>query len=122
MTLIHLLPLSAYRRFRAEGGPLVPDSLAEVGFTHCSPDEAVALAVANLFFAGLSEPLVAVWLDPLSLTAPVRYEAADPAPPPGVGADTLFPHVYGALDAVAVVRFGVARRDGAGRYVALVGG
>ncbi len=31
-------------------------------------------------------------------------EAPDPAPPPGVAADVLFPHVYGPLDLAAVIR------------------
>ena len=81
-------------------------------FVHASPDEAVTLAVANDRFAGAAEPMVALALDESRLSAPVRREPADPAPPPGVAAGTLFPHVYGPVEraAVAEVRYAAATR------------
>ncbi len=86
---------------------------------HASPDELVTLAVANDRFTGSAEPLVALALDETRLSAPVRREAADPAPPPGVAAGTLFPHVYGPVELSAVTEVRYARRDPSGRYTSL---
>jgi len=70
-------------------------------------------------FAGSAEPLVALALDEKRLSAPVRREPADPAPPPGVAAATLFPHVYGPVELSAVTEVRYARRDPSGRYTDL---
>ena len=113
----HLLPLPRWQS--AGSGTFVPGTGDGAPFVHVSPDEAVALAVANDRFADAAEPMVALALDESRLSAPVRREPADPAPPPGVAAGTLFPHVYGPIerDAVAEVRY--ARRDPSGRYISL---
>ena len=113
----HLLPLPRWQS--AGSGAFVPGTGDGVPFVHASPDEAVTLAVANDRFADAAEPMVALALDESRLSARVRREPADPAPPPGVAAGTLFPHVYGPIerDAVAEVRY--ARRDPSGRYISL---
>jgi predicted cupin superfamily sugar epimerase/uncharacterized protein (DUF952 family) len=116
--LIHLLPLSTWRELPA-GAAYEPASLATEGFVHCSPDEATALAVAAVLDPGAGEPLAALVLDPDRLGAPVRWEAADPAPPPGVDPSVRFPHVYGPIPAEAVAEVRYARRDPAGRFVSL---
>jgi hypothetical protein len=97
----------------------VPGTAGAVPFVHASPDEAVMLAVANAFYRTAGEPLVALALDEGLITAPVRWEAPDPAPPPGVSAGTLFPHVYGPLDRAAVTGLRYLRADVTGRFVAL---
>ncbi|MER7015815.1 cupin domain-containing protein [Saccharopolyspora sp. NPDC000359] len=116
-TLLHLLPLSTFHADR--GSPIHAASLQAEGFVHCSPDVRTALAVANTLFRPATEPMIALELDPGKLSAPVRWEAADPAPPDGIDADQLFPHVYGPLERGAVIGVRYARRDAAGEFVSL---
>ncbi|WP_215456283.1 DUF952 domain-containing protein [Streptomyces sp. ATCC 21386] len=99
--------------------PYAPSSLPEDGFVHCSPDEATTLAVVNAFYRNAPKPLHVLVLDEERLTARVEFEAAAPAPPPGVGEDVLFPHVFGPLDRDAVVRILEIRWDQNGRAVGL---
>lgn len=115
-SLLHLLPL---RAFREAAETIGSPSLATDGFVHCSPDVPTTLAVANALYRDSDEPMVALELDPERLSAPVRWEAADPAPPPGVAGDVLFPHVYGEIERSAVIGLHYARRDPQGSYVGL---
>jgi uncharacterized protein len=112
----HLLPLSHWRQARSAehvAGPVGGET-----FVHASPDIPVALAVANALFTSLPEQLVALGLTESGLAAPVRYEAADPAPPPEAPPGTLFPHVYGPVETSAVTEVRYARRGVTGRYEA----
>lgn len=114
----HLLPLARWRAAEP-GSRCVPGTEDALPFVHASPDEAAMLAVARAFFRDAGEPLVALVLDETRITAPVRWEAPDPAPPPGVAAGTLFPHVYGPLDRAAVTGLRYLRVDVTGRFVSL---
>jgi predicted cupin superfamily sugar epimerase/uncharacterized protein (DUF952 family) len=100
----HLLPLSRAGEFPLSATP----------FLHACPDLETLLAVANALYTSADEPMVALEIDPSRLTAPVRYEPPDP---PGFAAGTLFPHIYGPVDAEAVVSMRHARRDPSGVYV-----
>ncbi|MET9501717.1 DUF952 domain-containing protein [Streptomyces sp. NPDC006622] len=100
--IYHLVPKAVWDA--RPDRPYVPASLDQDGFTHCSPDEETTLAVANAFYRTAPRPLLAILLDENRLTARCAWEAAAPAPPPGVPASTLFPHVYGPLDRTAVTR------------------
>lgn len=113
--VLHLTELSRWRR----GGDVDAESLATQGFLHASCDESVMLAVANAFYAEPAEPLVVLVVDTDLVDAEIRWEAADPAPPPGVGADVLFPHVFGPIPRRAVVAVRRPVRDRRGRYAAL---
>jgi uncharacterized protein len=110
----HLLPLERWRAAGHSG--YVPGTEDAEPFVHASPDLQTALAVANLLFRDGDAPLVGLCLDTEKLAAPVRYEPADPAPPPGVPARTLFPHVYGPVETAAVTQVRYARRDPSGAY------
>ncbi|MFC8194653.1 DUF952 domain-containing protein [Streptomyces sp. NPDC057298] len=99
--------------------PYAPPSLAKDGFVHCAPDEATTLAVVNAFYRSAPRPLLALLLDETRLTAELRFEAADPAPPPGVGADVLFPHLFGPVDRDAVERVLEIQWDDDGRAAGL---
>lgn len=112
----HLLPLSQWQSSRQ--AVYLPEP-GGAPFLHASPDEKVTLAVANDRFARCEEPLVALGLDERQLSSPVRYEAPDPAPPPGVSSGTLFPHIYGPAETASVTEVRYARRDLAGHYSAL---
>ncbi|WFB10264.1 DUF952 domain-containing protein [Streptomyces sp. LX-29] len=99
--------------------PYAPASLAEDGFVHCSPDESTTLAVANAFFREVPGPLMALMIDEHRLDVLVRWEAADPEPPPGVGPEVLFPHVFGHINRTAVVGMLEVERDAEGRATGL---
>ncbi|MDN0198779.1 DUF952 domain-containing protein [Streptomyces sp. S.PNR 29] len=115
--IYHVVPLAEWNA--RPDRPYAPASLAEEGFVHCSPDEQTTLAVVNAFYRSAPRPLVALLLDEDRLTARCVFEAAVPAPPPGVAEDTLFPHVFGPLDRDAVERILEVRWDTDGRATGL---
>lgn len=113
----HLLPLSRWQAALSQSHAARPEGGDR--FVHASPDGRAALAVANALYGALAEPLVGLGLDESRLSAEVRYEPADPGPPPGVPAGTRFPHVYGPVETAAVAEVRYARRDPSGRYISL---
>ncbi|MDG5776698.1 DUF952 domain-containing protein [Haloarculaceae archaeon H-GB2-1] len=86
--------------------PYAPDSLDEEGFVHAATNETVQW-VGQQFYADADDPRLLV-LDREALDAEVRYES---------GRDGAFPHVYGEIDADAIVDVIQFERDEAGRYV-----
>ncbi|XKK41806.1 cupin domain-containing protein [Nocardiopsis sp. ARC36] len=112
--ILHLTELERW----TSGGDVEPESLRDQGFVHASPDEPTLLAVANALYSDAAGPLVALVVDTDAVAAEVRWEAADPAPPPGVGPDVLFPHVYGPLPRGAVRGVLHLRQDPSGSYTA----
>ena len=117
--ILHLVPLATWST-QPPGAAYAPASLAAEGFVHCSPDVPTALAVANTLYAGAEEPMVALVIDADRTGHPVKWEQAEPAPPPGVDPATSFPHLYGPIERSAVTGVLHARRDLAGRFTALV--
>jgi uncharacterized protein (DUF952 family) len=101
--ILHLLPAWLSETMGAEDDYL-PATYAADGFIHCSPTDDVMLAVANAYYAGGDEDLVVWDVDESLLTAQVRWEPPEPAPPQGVPAGQRFPHVYGPIERRAVVR------------------
>ncbi|WP_137994588.1 DUF952 domain-containing protein [Streptomyces vilmorinianum] len=99
--------------------PYAPASLAADGFVHCSPDEATTLAVVNAFYRTAPRPLLALVLAEDRLTARLEFEAAGATPPPGVGKDVLFPHLFGPVDRDAVERVLEVEWDEDGRATGL---
>ncbi|MFF3213067.1 DUF952 domain-containing protein [Streptomyces sp. NPDC002886] len=99
--------------------PYSPASLPSDGFVHCSPDEDTTLAVATAFYQAAPGPLMALLIDEQKLDVVVRWEAADPAPPPGVAPDTLFPHVFGRINREAVDGMMEIARDEEGHATGL---
>lgn len=83
-------------------------TLAEVGFVHCSLRHQVR-GVAELFYADVDD-LVLLVLDADRLDVPVVYE------PPAPGAEE-FPHVYGPIPVTAVVDVRAVTRDAVGGFV-----
>ncbi|MER6783380.1 DUF952 domain-containing protein [Streptomyces sp. NPDC000658] len=115
--IYHLVPLDEWSA--DPGRPYAPASLPRDGFVHCSPDEKTTLAVAEAFYRTAPRPLLALVLDEARLTARCDWEAAAPAPPPGVAEDVLFPHVFGPLDRDAVVTVLEVRWDEHGHATGL---
>ncbi len=77
------------------------------------------VAVANAFYSDPAEPMIVLVVDTEKVPAEVRWEAADPSPPPGVRADVLFPHVFGVIPRQAVRALRRLVRDPWGKYMAL---
>jgi len=94
--LVHLCSTREWDQARSRG-ELCPDSLGEAGFIHLSAQHQVHLP-ANRLFAGRID-LVLLYLDTERLGSPVRWEPGVPGDPSAM----LFPHLYGALPAAAVV-------------------
>ncbi|MFG2680355.1 DUF952 domain-containing protein [Streptomyces sp. NPDC048392] len=115
--IYHVVPLAEWHA--DPDRPYAPASLAGDGFVHCSPDEETTLSVVNAFYRDAPRPLVALLLDEGRLTARCVWEAAKPAPPPGVAKGTLFPHVFGPVDRAAVRRVLEVRWDDEGRATGL---
>jgi uncharacterized protein (DUF952 family) len=84
-------------------------TLEQQGFIHCSDAGQVAL-VANFVFADASD-LVLLVIDPSRVAARVQYDDVPGEPAP-------FPHIYGPLnaDAVVEVRPFAAGPDGVFRF------
>jgi uncharacterized protein (DUF952 family) len=110
--LVHLCSVDDWHDMAASGERR-PDSLDANGFVHLSTTEQVHLP-ANRLYAGRTD-LVLLRIDPARLTSPVRWE-------PGVATDPdamVFPHLYGALPAAAVINVTPYLPDADGRFAAL---
>jgi uncharacterized protein (DUF952 family) len=112
--LIHLCSADDWR-LAQHLGEHRPESLDATGFVHLSTPEQVHLP-ANRLYAGRTD-LVLLRIDPARLPSPVRWE-------PGVATDPdamVFPHLYGALPAEAVINVTPYRPDANGRFAPLGG-
>jgi len=76
-------------------GAYTADSLTTEGFIHCSTAEQV-IATANRLFKGRRD-LVLLSVDTDKVGAEIRHENLE-------GGTELFPHIYGAISAAAIVR------------------
>ncbi|HWI72861.1 MAG TPA: DUF952 domain-containing protein, partial [Baekduia sp.] len=92
-TILHITTEDGWAAAR-EAGALVAPSLGEEGFIHCSTRAQVE-ATAKRIFRG-SGDLVLLEVDVEKLAAPLKWERAT-----DVGEE--FPHIYGPLNADAVV-------------------
>jgi uncharacterized protein (DUF952 family) len=92
-TILHITTDAGWATAQ-ETGNLVAPSLADEGFIHCST-RAQVVATANRIFRG-SGDLLLLEVDPGKLVAELKWERAT-----DVGEE--FPHVYGPLNADAVV-------------------
>lgn len=116
--MTHVLHLTELERWTSEGD-IEAESLRTQGFVHASPDASALLAVADALYTEATDPMVVLVIDTESVGADVRWEAADPAPPPGVEPGLLFPHIYGPVPRAAVVEVRYLRRDPWGRHTAV---
>ncbi|OBA82623.1 glutathione S-transferase [Mycobacterium sp. 1164966.3] len=92
--LVHLCPAEKWSRV-GSCGEIRPDAGAP--FVHLSTPGQVHLP-ANRLYRGRSD-LLLLYIDPAALDAPVRWEPGVPTDPQSM----LFPHLYGALPASAVI-------------------
>ena len=88
-----------------QSGEYRAPSLTAEGFIHLSQAHQVS-RVAQAFYAGQTD-LVLLVIDPRLLLSPLRYEPpAHPGgatPVSGMSPDQLFPHLYGPVNAGAIV-------------------
>jgi len=98
MRIFHIATLADWDAATTSGTYLTSTlgrTLAEEGFIHASRAEQWP-AVRERFYRDIVEPLVLLVIDTDRLTSPVVEET-----PPG--ADETFPHIYGPIEAGAVV-------------------
>jgi uncharacterized protein (DUF952 family) len=79
-----------------------PSSLAAEGFMHCSTLAQLTNTAARHFRGQTG--LVVLGIDESRLRASLKYEPPAPVLNENPNPDTLFPHIYGALNLDAVVR------------------
>ena len=92
-TIFHITTREAWERAKPEGS-YRPERFAAEGFIHCSTREQV-VGVADARFRG-RRGLVLLCIDTERVDAEIVYENLE-------GGRELFPHIYGALNARAVV-------------------
>ena len=85
----------ASRADQSAAGYYRPEMFPVDGFVHCSTSEQV-VEVANNRFRG-QQGLVLLCIDTDKVTADIRYENLE-------GGQKLFPHIYGEINANAVVK------------------
>jgi uncharacterized protein (DUF952 family) len=110
--LVHLCSAADWRAAQISGEHR-PESLVANGFVHLSTPAQVHLP-ANRLYSGRTD-LVLLRIDATRLTSPIRWE-------PGVATDPdamVFPHLYGALPAKAVINVTPYRPDANGRFAPL---
>ncbi len=112
--VVHLTTADAWASAVAVGELRAP-SLDTEGFIHCSSVEQV-VGVANRFYVGQTD-LVLLIVDPDLLSAPLRWEhPAHPDGSPAQPGEPLFPHLYGPLNADAVIAAVDFPPDADGRF------
>jgi uncharacterized protein (DUF952 family) len=102
--IYHIATCADWERALADGEytrSTVDRTLAEEGFIHASQASQVA-RTANKFYRGVPGELVLLVIDEERLRAEVRYEDVSGADGEG-GKELLFPHIYGPLNADAVL-------------------
>ena len=93
-TIFHITKREDWDRAKREGS-YEPPSLASEGFIHCSTSDQV-VRTANRLFRG-ETGLVLLEIDTDKVQAQIKYENCE-------GGQENFPHIYGPLDPVSVVR------------------
>jgi uncharacterized protein (DUF952 family) len=102
--IYHLTTREAWAK--AAGKAYRADSLDSEGFIHCSNADQVARS-ANRFYAN-AEQLFVLSLDADRLGAALRDEAASNG--------EIFPHIYGPIEADAVIEVCPLRRGSDGKW------
>lgn len=96
--IYHIATRADWERARRDGQyttSTLGRTLAEEGFIHASGPGQVT-GVANRYYRGLRDELLILVIEPERVLAEIRYEHVP-------GADAPFPHIYGPLNADAVV-------------------
>ena len=105
--IYHLIRAAEWASAEASGR-VIPDSLAEEGFIHCSGTEEQALAVAGRLYPGRKDMLV-LEVDTERLDSPLKREPSR--------SGEIYPHIYGPLPTSAVVRVRPVDIDADGNFL-----
>ena len=97
--ILHITPHEAWEK-SVHDGYYKPSSLVSEGFIHCSTIEQTA-DTANRFYPN-QQGLVLLCIDENKLESKIKFEG--PACDNDQRTSLLFPHIYGPLNASAVVR------------------
>jgi len=100
MRIFHIAMRSDWNDARRSGSytmSTISRTLAEEGFIHASRGDQWQ-RVRDTYYADIPDPLVLLVIDTDRLTAPVVEEV------PAGGIDETFPHIYGPINADAVVQ------------------
>jgi uncharacterized protein (DUF952 family) len=92
--IFHLTYKDTWEAARPAGEYAAP-SLAEEGYIHCSEDISQLIKVAGRLYPGETQLLV-LDVDLDKLTSPIKHEPSR--------SGEIYPHIYGMLNADAVVR------------------
>jgi uncharacterized protein (DUF952 family) len=104
--IFHITTQEAWESAKPEGA-YRPEAFVDDGFIHCSTREQV-VRVADARFRG-QRGLVLLCIDTDSVAAEIVYENLE-------GGRELFPHIYGGLNADAVVEVLEFEPDAGGRF------
>jgi uncharacterized protein (DUF952 family) len=113
--IFHITTREAWDAAQAQG-QYTASSLTNEGFIHCSTREQV-LPVAEKFYRGQAG-LILLVIDSARLTSGLKWEPPfDGAPPAGVSAAEMFPHIYGPINLDAVLQILHLELASNGRFV-----
>lgn len=102
----HLTPVEVWERQKATGR-YVPEAFERDGFIHATNGLDPLLEVANLFYQGDDRDYRVLILSVPAIGANVRYDDDN----------RIYPHIYGPLNASAVIGELTVQRDSAGKFV-----
>ncbi len=114
----HLVPAAEFAALPA-GADYLPSQFAADGFIHCTIELEVLRHIANMFYRDVPGDFLVLVIDPARVTSELRYEAPSPTPAAGPLTGRLFPHIYGPLNADAVVDVRTAQRAPDGAFLSL---
>lgn len=100
--IYHIASRKAWRE-ALQRGEYQAENLEADGFIHCSTNTQM-LPVAEKYYPG-QRGLLILMIDPTRLSSELKWEPpSGGAPPPGVPAGEMFPHIYGPINLDAVVK------------------
>lgn len=108
--IYHLAPTTRWRDWPA-GAPYLPAEYDADGFVHCTAGDDLMLRVANTFYRDAPGDFVLLVIDPRLLTPELKWERSTD------GLAPLFPHIYGPIDAAAIVEVRAVRRGEDGIFL-----
>jgi len=104
----HLVPREVWDSQKFEASYL-PEGFAHEGFIHCTDTLAELVAVGNRYYRDDPRPFQVLAIDCNLVTPPVVYEDSQ----------QIFPHIYGRLDADAVLSVQAVVRDSDGTFLTM---
>ena len=109
-SIYHLTPAARWQAW-SPSMPYLPAEYDDEGFVHCTAGDALMLEVANRFYRDVPGDFVLLVIDPDRLTSPLKWEPPEDGPAP------LFPHIYGPIDAKAIVEVRPVQRGADGTFL-----